>query len=205
MTEEIQPVEPTTAAQNPDVPAELDTTNVGENPPEGSVTTDDDAAVKSSDAEATLTSIEVQLPEDSDESVTAIAGEYTSELTKFLGENRDATPAQIAQFSVDFQLAAAGKEAEAIQTTIAGWTEASKNDPEFGGDMLNENLAVAQGAVDAYVTQPLQDILHAEGLMQHPEVIRTFLKIGKDISDGKVEPGSAKVMPFDPLKARYKA
>jgi len=202
MVEETQET-PTEAASAP-VEATLtpteDQTSVATESTETSV---DGEGEQSTEADAPEP-MKITLPEDVDESVTAIAGEYASELTKFLGENRDATPAQIAQFSVDFQLAATGKEAEAIQTTIAGWTEASKNDPEFGGDMLNENLAIAQGAVDAYVTQPLQNILHAEGLMQHPEVIRTFLKIGKDISDGKVEPGSAKVMPFDPLKARYK-
>jgi len=65
----------------------------------------------------------------------------------------------------------------------------AKADKEFGGDKLNENLAVANKALDAYGSPELRKLLDTSGLGNHPEIIRAFLKVGKTISEDKFVPG----------------
>ena len=67
------------------------------------------------------------------------------------------------------------------------WTQQSKSDKEFGGEKLNENLAVAEGALKAFATPELRELLQASGLSNHPELIRFMYRAGKAIStDGYV-------------------
>lgn len=74
----------------------------------------------------------------------------------------------------------------------AEWANATKADKEIGGDALDANLGVAKKALDAYATPELKKLLNDSGLGNHPEVIRTFFKVGKAISeDGKIITGSA--------------
>lgn len=65
----------------------------------------------------------------------------------------------------------------------AQWAADSKADKEFGGDKLQENLAVAKKARDAFATPALVELLDQSGLGDHPEVIRFFVKAGKAISE----------------------
>lgn len=65
----------------------------------------------------------------------------------------------------------------------AQWVSDSKSDKEFGGDKLQENLAVAKKARDAFATPELVELLDKSGLGDHPEVIRFFVKAGKAISE----------------------
>lgn len=78
------------------------------------------------------------------------------------------------------------------RTQTAEWANATKADKEIGGDKLDENLGVAKKALDTYATPELKKLLNDSGLGNHPEVIRTFFKVGKAISeDGKIVTGSA--------------
>lgn len=75
------------------------------------------------------------------------------------------------------------KHAEAITTTVAKWAEDARADKEIGGDKLNENLAVAKKALDAFGTPELKTLLNESGLGNHPELIRLLHKAGKAISE----------------------
>jgi hypothetical protein len=70
------------------------------------------------------------------------------------------------------------------------WMETSKADKEFGGAKLQENLATAKKALDAFGSQALRDLLNESGLGNHPEVIRFFLKAGKAIDTDRYVGGS---------------
>lgn len=67
------------------------------------------------------------------------------------------------------------------------WADQMKADKELGGDKLDANLAIAKKAMDlggpAFVT-----MLNKTGLGNHPELIRTFHRIGKSLSEDKFVP-----------------
>ena len=54
------------------------------------------------------------------------------------------------------------------------WAQQSRADAEFGGEKLDENLAVAKKAVEAFATPELKTLLEQSGLGNHPEIIRLF-------------------------------
>jgi hypothetical protein len=87
----------------------------------------------------------------------------------------------------------AQRQVEAMEAAKTEWVETSKADKEFGGEKLNENLAVAKKALDQFATPELRSLLNDSGLGNHPELIRAFYRVGKAISeDGFVAGGLAK-------------
>jgi hypothetical protein len=77
----------------------------------------------------------------------------------------------------------ATRQQEQVKAIQTGWADASKTDKEFGGEKLQENLAVAQKALAAYSTPEFRKLLDNTGLGNHPEVIRAFVKIGKGMNE----------------------
>jgi hypothetical protein len=75
------------------------------------------------------------------------------------------------------------------QTEVAAWTEAARADKEFGGDKFNENLGLAKTALATFGTPELINQLNKSGLGNHPELIRTFVRIGQKISADGFMPG----------------
>jgi hypothetical protein len=80
-------------------------------------------------------------------------------------------------------------QAKALEKISAAWSADSINDKEFGGNKLNENLAIASKARDAFATPELQALLESSRLGNHPEMIRVFYKIGKAMSEDNLVPG----------------
>ena len=83
----------------------------------------------------------------------------------------------------------ASRQAEQVSAAQAAWTESAKTDKEYGGDKLQENLAVAKQALDAFGTPELRTLLNDSGLGNHPEVIRMFYRAGKAISQDRFVTG----------------
>lgn len=94
-----------------------------------------------------------------------------------------------------------GKEAHA--NAVTSWTEATKADKEFGGDKLQENLAIAKQALDRFGTPELKDVLNASGLGNHPEVVRAFYRAGKLLSEDTVHSGRAPGAATDIAKVMF--
>lgn len=93
---------------------------------------------------------------------------------------------------------------EQLSAMRSEWETASKADKEFGGEKLNENLAIAQKAMNEFGSPELKELLSTSGLGNHPEVIRMFYKAGKAISEdgyvgGRKTDGGVK----DPSKIMY--
>jgi hypothetical protein len=85
----------------------------------------------------------------------------------------------------------AAQQSEAFKQVNDGWIGASKSDKEFGGDKLDENLAIAMKARDAFGTPELTKLLNETGLGNHPELIRAFYRAGKAISSDRFVPAGA--------------
>jgi hypothetical protein len=107
-------------------------------------------------------------------------------LTKFEGLAREMGMSQDQATKMMSQLA---PEVEAAQkanmaSAVGKWVDAAKTDKEFGGDKLNENLAIAKTALEKFGTPALSKLLNDSGLGNHPEIIRAFVRAGKQITPG---------------------
>lgn len=99
-----------------------------------------------------------------------------------------------AQKLIDFEVKRGAEKDARIQSAWdkvnEGWVEDSKSDSEFGGTALNENLAVAKIARDAYGNDKFTEMLEVTGVGNHPEMIRFLVKAGKPLQDDKILQGS---------------
>lgn len=77
----------------------------------------------------------------------------------------------------------AQQQIKAVEKASSEWEAASRADPEFGGDKLNENLSVAAKAIEQFATPELKTLLNESRLGNNPEVIRLFYRVGKAISE----------------------
>ena len=102
-----------------------------------------------------------------------------SEIAKELNLTQDAAQKLVEAMGpkiAERQLA----QVEAIRNE---WAQQSQVDKEFGGDKLNENMAVAKKALDSFGTPELRTLLVQSGLGNNPEVIRFMYRAGKAISE----------------------
>lgn len=77
----------------------------------------------------------------------------------------------------------------AIQAQGEAWGREAVADKEFGGEKFDENLAVARKGLDQFATPELKNLLVQTKLGNHPEVLRTFFRIGQAISEDGFVPG----------------
>ena len=91
----------------------------------------------------------------------------------------------------------AQRQVEQFEALRTEWRQASSSDQEFGGAKLTENMAVAKKALDAFATPEFRQLLEQTGMGNHPEVIRTFYRAGKAISEDGLVSGSAPKAPRD--------
>ena len=70
---------------------------------------------------------------------------------------------------------------------VQAWEEASRNDPDFGGEKLAENLAIANRVFEAYDPQGIiRGLLQETGYGNHPDLIRFMLAIGRDLAPDRM-------------------
>ena len=82
------------------------------------------------------------------------------------------------------------RQAEAWQAQTEQWAADVKADKEIGGDKLTANLSSAQRALDQFGTPELKEYLNTTGLGNHPDLVKTFVKIGKAMSEDGMVDGS---------------
>lgn len=106
---------------------------------------------------------------------------------------------------------------ETARATSTNWATLSRADKEIanGGDetILKANMAIVAKARDAFASKELVALLenfdpvknpNGTGLGNHPEVIRHFLRLGKQMSeDNKVVSGAATAAPVDAANKLY--
>ncbi|SNS15950.1 hypothetical protein [Pseudomonas segetis] len=100
-----------------------------------------------------------------------------------------------AQKLIDLQSAMAAKQEQALSESREGlrkqWSEAVRNDPEFGGEKYDENVAIAAKTMQAFGDDTLRTLLNDSGLGNHPALVKFCHRIGKAISEDRlVMPGT---------------
>lgn len=73
--------------------------------------------------------------------------------------------------------------------TAASWRDQAKNDPEFGGDSFEANLAHARTAFKRFGAPGLKTLLNDWRLGDNPVLLKTFAAIGKSIAEDNVVRG----------------
>ncbi len=81
------------------------------------------------------------------------------------------------------------------------WASALETDRELGGATHKESMAIAGAGYDHYASTELKTILKASGLSNHPEVVRHFYRLGKQLQQDKGVAGQASA-PASPVR-RY--
>jgi len=97
------------------------------------------------------------------------------------------------------------RQAEQIIAVQTAWADQAKADKEFGGDKLQENLAVAKQALDTFGTPELRTLLNESGMGNHPEVIRFMVRAGKAISEDRFVSGGGGVTTKSDARRLYAA
>jgi hypothetical protein len=100
-----------------------------------------------------------------------------------------------AQKVFDLGLKMQQRQGEAWQAQMAKWVDEAKADKEFGGEKFAENLALVQKAVTQFGSPDLKAYLDKTGLGNHPEMVKTFYRIGKAISADGFVPGGKNTSP----------
>jgi hypothetical protein len=99
---------------------------------------------------------------------------------------------EAAQKLLDSLAPAMAASAQARHTAqLTEWADTSKADPEFGGAKFDENLAIADKALTTFGKPEFVEFLKSTGLANHPEMIRTFLAVGKQISETRLVVGGS--------------
>lgn len=79
---------------------------------------------------------------------------------------------------------------EAFNQRSDQWVKEAKEDETIGGEKgaeFNANIQIAKRAVQHYFGDKIKDVLDQTGWGNHPEIIRGFLKLGKQMeADGVV-------------------
>lgn len=108
-----------------------------------------------------------------------------------------------AQKLIDLDVKRANAQTEAVHRATAEWQAQSKADKEFGGDALEQNVGIAQKALNTFGTDALKTLLQQTGLANHPEVIRAFYRAGKAISEDRFVPSTGSVGAQDPANIMF--
>lgn len=95
-----------------------------------------------------------------------------------LGMKNDATKALVAR-----QNAAFVKARE-------DWRTSWKNDPEYGGDKLQESTEIAKRAWDRFADSELKTLADQTGFGDHPAVLKMMARIGRMFSEDTLVRGS---------------
>lgn len=111
-----------------------------------------------------------------------------SEVAKELNLAQDA-----AQHMLDRVAPAIARQQQAaIQAVNEQWVSQVKADKEIGGDRLQQNLAIAKKARDAFGTDGLRKLLNESRIGNHPEMIRFFVRAGQAISEDSFVSGGTR-------------
>ena len=127
-------------------------------------------------------------------------------LTKFEGLARELNLTQESASKLIDEIAPEMAKAQdaRVEAAKTGWLEAAKIDKEFGGEKLEENMAIAKKALDSFGSPELTKMLNESGLGNHPEIIRAFYRAGLQITSGKFVPaGGAATKASNPASKLY--
>lgn len=169
-----------------------DTSLAGDKAPDAAA-----AAKTEADAKAPEKYAPFKLPEGQ-EVDTALLDEFTPTL-KELKLDQEAAQ-KVINFAPRLVQATVEKTTAAILQQVgladhAKWAAQVQNDKELGGEKFAENVAVAAKAAQTFASPALLAVLKQTGLGNHPEMVRLFHSIGKQISEDGFVPGGRSQAP----------
>lgn len=91
---------------------------------------------------------------------------------------------------------------QAHNQRIEGWVNELRQDKEFGGAQFDANVETAKKAMAAFGSPELKTLLEETGVGNHPALVKAFLKIGKEISEGQLHRTTTEVPAEKSLAAR---
>lgn len=83
----------------------------------------------------------------------------------------------------------AERQAQQQMDLRAQWETEVKNDPDIGGQRLEENLATARRALEAFGSPELVQLLDVTGLGNNKHIISAFIRAGQAISTDRFVAG----------------
>ncbi len=98
-------------------------------------------------------------------------------------------PQEAVQKLVDLGVQMQQRQVQEQQKEISSWVDATKADPEYGGDKLQANLLTAQRAFSLPRGDKISKILHMSGLGNHPDVVGFMTEVGKLLQPDSVTTG----------------
>jgi hypothetical protein len=109
---------------------------------------------------------------------------------------------KLASTFAEYRASESQRQSDAYAQQVEDWGKSARDDKEFGGAAFEKNVAAAQTAIGKFGTPELKALL-ADGLGNHPELIRFCVRVGKAIGeDGGVE-GNKATTPKDPASVLF--
>lgn len=108
-----------------------------------------------------------------------------------------------AQKVADVGAKMAQRQAEQHANLVEQWAQDVKADKEIGGDNLEQNLALARKAMEAYGSPELKALMDSTGIGNHPAVVRFCIKAGGVVNEDGFVRGSTKTAESDPAKKMF--
>src|SRR5690554_5280802 len=178
----------TTNPAQPD-PAKAEEGAAGKGESEGK---DTEADGKPAEAGAPAEYADFQLPEGIE--IDADVMTEFKGLAKELGITQEA-----AQKLIDLQASMEEKRAETLQQMVADqsqqWANQVKNDPDIGGEIYDQSVALAVKTIETFGSPELRTLLNDSGLGNHPELVKFCHRIGKAISEDTLVMGGDQGTP----------
>ena len=84
-----------------------------------------------------------------------------------------------------------GAHQKAMEKQTVDWYAAVKADPELGGAKFEASTKAGQKVMAKYGTPALIEYLSVTGLGNHPELVRTFARIGAAMAEDVIHAGKA--------------
>lgn len=142
---------------------------------------------KADGAKTDQTPYTLTLPKDSVLEASVI--ERATAHAKALGLSQDSAQKNLEHVNAEVAAYVATAKTTFAATT-KGWVDAVKADPELGGDHFEATVKAAALPIEKFATPAFKKALSDTGFGNHPELVRTFARIGKAMSDDKiVKPG----------------
>jgi len=180
------------AKANPGAAASVDEKTFGSKEPEPKAepkASAEGAAAKGAEGgQPVVKPIELKLPEGS--LLEAGAVERVKTLAKERGLSQEQAQELLDREHQVLASYAEGQKAT-LTKTMNAWVEELKGDKEVGGEKFKESSELAKRVIRRFGTEAFLKDLNESGFGNHPELVRTFVRIGKAMSaDSWVTPGA---------------
>ena len=108
---------------------------------------------------------------------------------------------QLVDLDITRQQEFAEAQTKTWEDTRTEWRTEAKADKEYGGDKLNENLALGKKAVEAFGSPELNDLLN-EGHGDRLAFIKFAANVGREMGDDTIDIGKSPAGEAAPLAQR---